>query len=69
MHGQVSVTAVNQICVNHEAMNSCSSKNLKKCFENVNIINMKYNRDFAGTGKIVRVKRVSSTLVILYRKG
>ena len=27
LHGQVSLAAVNQICVNHEAMNGC--KNLK----------------------------------------
>ena len=32
--GQVSLAAVNQICVIHEAMNSC--ENLK-CLENVNI--------------------------------
>ena len=39
LHGQVSLAAVNQICVFHEAMNSC--KNLKysfkACFGNVNI--------------------------------
>ena len=34
LHGKVSLAAVNQICVIHEAMNGC--KNLK-CFENVNI--------------------------------
>ena len=31
---QASELAVDQICVNHEAMNGCS---LKDCFENVNI--------------------------------
>ena len=35
LHGQVSLTYVNQMCVIHEAMNGC--KNLKACFENVNI--------------------------------
>ena len=35
LHGQVSLAAVNQICVIHEAMIGC--KNLKDCFENVNI--------------------------------
>ena len=35
LHGQVNLTAVNQIYVIHEAINSC--KNLKiHCFENVN---------------------------------
>ena len=38
LQGQVSLTAVNQICVIHEAMNSCkkSKDSLKDCFENVN---------------------------------
>ena len=31
----VSLAAVNQICVIHEAMNGCNS--LKDCYENVNI--------------------------------
>ena len=30
LHGQVSLAGVNQICVNHEAMNDC--KNLKLHF-------------------------------------
>ena len=34
LHGQVSLAAVNQICIIHGAMNSC--ENLK-CLENVNI--------------------------------
>ena len=38
LHGQVSLAAVNQICVIYEAMSSC--KNLKDCFENVNIKNI-----------------------------
>ena len=39
LHGQVSLAAVNQICVIHEAMNGCekSKESLKDCFENVNI--------------------------------
>ena len=40
LHGQMSLGAVNQICVNHEAMNGCKKKykdSLKDCFENVNI--------------------------------
>ena len=38
LHGQVSLAAVNQIDVIHEAMNCCKkSKDLKKCFETVNI--------------------------------
>ena len=39
LHGQVSLAAVNQICVIHEAMNGCkkSKDSLKDCFENVNI--------------------------------
>ena len=36
LHGQVSLAAVNQICVIHEAMNGCKDL-LKDCFENVNI--------------------------------
>ena len=41
LHRQVSLAAVNQICVIHEAVNSCKkSKDLfKACFENVNIEN------------------------------
>ena len=40
LHRQVSLAAVNQICVNHEAMNGCkkSKDSLKDCFENVNIM-------------------------------
>ena len=34
LHGQVTLAAVNQICVIHEAMNSCVNL---KIFENVNI--------------------------------
>ena len=39
LHGQVSLAAVNQICVIHEAMNHCKKSKdlLKACFENVNI--------------------------------
>ena len=39
LHRQVSLAAVNQICVVHEAMNGCkkSKDSLKDCFENVNI--------------------------------
>ena len=40
LHGQVSLAAVNQICVIHEAMNGCKKKSkdsLKACFKNVNI--------------------------------
>ena len=39
LHGQVSLTAVSQIYVIHEAMNGCKkSKDLSKaCLENVNI--------------------------------
>ena len=40
LHGQVSLAAVNQSCVIHEAMNVCKKKSkdsLKDCFENVNI--------------------------------
>ena len=39
LHGQVSLAAVNQICVIHEAMNGCKNlkDSLKDCFENVNI--------------------------------
>ena len=40
LHGQVSLAAVNQICVIHEAMNGCkkTTDSLKDCFENVNIM-------------------------------
>ena len=40
LHGQVSLAAVNHICVIHEAMNGCkkSKGSLKDCFENVNIM-------------------------------
>ena len=40
LHGQVSLAAVNHICVIHEAMNGCkkSKGSLKNCFENVNIM-------------------------------
>ena len=41
LHGQVSLAAVNQICVIHEAMNGCKKKSidyLKAGFENVNTI-------------------------------
>ena len=40
LHGQVSLAAVNQIYVIHEAMNGCkkSKDSLKGCFESVNII-------------------------------
>ena len=40
LHWQVSLAAVNQIYVFHEAMNGCKRKSkdsLKACFENVNI--------------------------------
>ena len=39
LHREVSLAAVNQICVIHEAMNGCkkSKDALKDCFENVNI--------------------------------
>ena len=39
LHGQVSLAAVNQICVVHEAINDCkkSKNSLKDCIENVNI--------------------------------
>ena len=39
LHGQVSLAAVNQIYVFHEAMNGCkkSRDTLKACFENVSI--------------------------------
>ena len=40
LRGQVSLAAVNQICVIHEAMKGCkkSKHSLKACFENVNIL-------------------------------
>ena len=42
LQGQVSLAAVNQIYVIHEAMNGCKKKtpkdSLKGCFENVNIM-------------------------------
>ena len=41
LHGQLSFTAVNQICAIHEAMNGCKKKSkdsLNDCFKNVNII-------------------------------
>ena len=40
LHGQVSLAAVNQICVIHEAMKGCkkSKDSLKACFKNVNIL-------------------------------
>ena len=38
LHGQVSLAALNQICIIHEAMNGCINlDSLKACFENVNI--------------------------------
>ena len=38
LHRQVSLAAVNQSCVIHEAMNGCKNlDSLKDCFENVNI--------------------------------
>ena len=39
LHGQVSLAAVNQIYVIHEAMNGCkkSKGSSKACFNNVNI--------------------------------
>ena len=38
LHGQVSLAAINEIRVVHEAMNGCKSKDsLKDCFENLNI--------------------------------
>ena len=41
LHGQVSLAAVNQIYIFHEAMNGCkkSKDSLKACFENINIHN------------------------------
>ena len=40
LHRQVSLAAVDQIYVNHEAMKDCKKSNdsLKACFENVNIM-------------------------------
>ena len=40
LHGQVSLAAVNQIYVFHEAMNDFKNlkDSLKACFENVNIM-------------------------------
>ena len=40
LHGQVSLAAVDHICVIHEVMNGCkkSKGSLKDCFENVNIL-------------------------------
>ena len=41
LQGQVSLAAVNQIYVIHEAMNGCKKNpkdSLKGCFENVNIM-------------------------------
>ena len=40
LHGQVSLTAINQIYVFYEAMNDCKNlkDSLKACFENVNIM-------------------------------
>ena len=40
LHEQVSLAAVNQICVIHEDMNGCkkSKDSFKDCFENVNIV-------------------------------
>ena len=40
LHGQVSLAAINQTYVFHEAMNGCkkSRDSLKACFENVNIV-------------------------------
>ena len=40
LHGHVSLAAVNQICVIHEAMNGCENliDSLKDCLENVNIL-------------------------------
>ena len=39
LHGQVSLAAVNQICVIHEAINGCKNlDSLKDCFKNVNIM-------------------------------
>ena len=43
LHGQVSLAAVNQICVIHEAM---SEDSLKDCFENVNIHLFVYDSPF-----------------------
>ena len=38
LHKHLSLAAVNQIYIFHEAMNSCISKDLlKACFENINI--------------------------------
>ena len=37
LHGQVSLAAVNQICVIHEAVKGCKDS-LKAFFENVNIL-------------------------------
>ena len=39
LHGQVTLAAVNQIYVTHEAINGCKKSNdsLKVCFENANI--------------------------------
>ena len=41
LHGQVSLEAVNQICVNHEAMKVAKKKSkdsIQDCFDNVNIV-------------------------------
>ena len=66
MHGQVSLAAVDQICVNHEAMNCCS---LKDCFENVNIaiylMNIyKYGYHLSGKKQTLRILIRSAMLVI-----
>ena len=39
LHGKVSLAALNEICVFHEAMNCCKNlkDSLKACFGNVNI--------------------------------
>ena len=38
LHRQVTLAAVNQICVIHEAMNGCKNLKIQDCFENVNIM-------------------------------
>ena len=52
LHGQVSLAAVNQICVIQEAMNGC--KIHKACFENVNItlyLLLTFSRGGGGSDK------------------
>ena len=58
LHWQVSLAAVNQICVIHEAMHYCkkSTDSLKACFENVSIL----ERDNAVINYCVDMVNISS---------